>query len=303
MTTKQFRGVYAAVLTPRFDDGTLDLPSFRALLQFLGARGTRRFALNGATGEYCLTTPAELSELLTTTRDEFRDAEILCGVGGAGLAQTEGLMHIAETSHVSGLLLPMPYFFPYRRDDLVAFCKEAAARTQLPVLLYNLPQFTTGLDPDLVCDLARDVHNIVGVKDSGGTLDIVTALTKQVPEACRIIGNDSVLAEARQQDVCDGVVSGVACPLPELIHALFRTDPASEAFATQKAELDTLIQHLNSFPTPWGLKWAAEVRGALRAHFALPVSPERARAALDFQTWLADWLPTLQAVIEPVLSV
>lgn len=299
MTTKQFHGVYAALLTPRFRDGTVDLPSFRSLLRFLAARGTRRFAVNGATGEYCLTTPAQLQELLAAIADEFgSEAEVLCGVGGAGLAQTEELMRIAEEASVDGLLLPMPHFFPYSQDDLKAFCKAAAGLTRLPTLLYNLPQFTTGLDPALVCELVRSVDNIVGVKDSSGALDIVTALTELAPQACRIIGNDAVLAEARQHQVCDGVVSGVACSLPELIHALFQADSASKAFIAHQADLDSFIQQLNAFPTPWGLKWAAEARGALRAQLSQPVSPLRAKAAHEFQAWLTEWLPSLQAITE-----
>lgn len=295
MTTKPFRGVYAAVLTPRFDDSALDVQSLHTLLHFLSARGTRRFALNGATGEYCLTTPPQLDKLLRTTRKEFGDAEILCGIGAAGLPQTEELIRVAEAADVNGLLLPMPYFFPYSQDDLAAFSKAVAALTRLPILLYNLPQFTSGLEPALVCELVHEVDNIVGVKDSSGTLDIVTALTQHAPDACRIIGNDSVLAEARQRDVCDGVVSGVACPLPELIAALFQADPASDGFAIRRAELEAFIHQLNAFPTPWGLKWAAEVRGALKARFALPISLERARAAQDFQAWLADWLLAVEA--------
>ena len=296
MSDKQFRGVYAALLTPRLEDGSLDLQAFRSLLKWLGDRNMRRFAVNGATGEFCLTTPDQLQQLLAVVREVCGDsAEILCGVGAAGLAGVQALTRVAEDAGVQGLLLPMPYFFPYSQDDLTAFCIAVAAATRLPILLYNLPQFTSGLESATVCDLVRRVTNLVGVKDSSGSLEIVSALTEQVPDACRIVGNDSALAAALRGGVCDGVVSGVACALPEVISALYEAAPASPQFAEHSAMLDAFIEQLNPFPTPWGLKWAAEERGVLQARFAQPVSTEREQAAKAFRTWLRDWLPSTPA--------
>ena len=57
---KLVQGVYAAAATPRHEDGTLDEAAFRGQLEFLMQRGIQGFAINGATGEFCLTTPEEL---------------------------------------------------------------------------------------------------------------------------------------------------------------------------------------------------------------------------------------------------
>ena len=297
MKNKRFQGVYAAVLTPRRADGTLDLAALRSLLRFLRARGITRYAINGATGEFCLTTPEQLRELLEAVRAESGPAaEILCGVGAAGTAGAEALVRVAEEAAVQGVLLPMPFFFSYSQDDLAAFCSTIAAGTRLPILLYNLPQFATGLDAATVCDLVRQVPNVVGVKDSSGSLAIVSALTAQEPEACRILGNDAVLAASLEGGLCDGVVSGVACVLPEMICALYAAPTTTPAFATLAAELEKFVEELNSFPTPWGLKWAAEERGVLQARFAQPVSPQRALTAQAFRSWFRGWLPSTIAV-------
>ena len=89
------------------------------------------------------------------------------------------------------------------------------------MLLYNLPQFTSGLSKETVRRLILEVPNIIGIKDSSGSLDILSDLTAHNVETCRIVGNDSALALALTQRVCDGVVSGVACALPETIQALY----------------------------------------------------------------------------------
>jgi len=296
---KLTQGVYAAVLTPRLQDGANDVPALRALVRFLLAHGVSRYAINGATGEFCLTTPEQLREVLQVVREESgSSAKVLCGVGGAGLTQVVELERVAEQAKVQGLLLPMPYFFPYSQDDLLAFCRAAAGATGLPVLLYNLPQFTSGLAVETVLTLVRDVKNVTGIKDSSGSLEIVDALTMHIPEACRIIGNDSALAPALISGSCDCVVSGVACVLPRLITALFAATPGGDAFNGYSALLGEFIEQLNEFPTPWGLKWAAEAQGILQASFAQPVSAVRKERAEDFMRWCREWIPTAQLEAE-----
>ncbi len=292
---KHVQGVYAAVLTPRSPAGDVDVSAFTSVIRFLAEKGVRRFAVNGATGEFCLTTPAQLELLLATVQAVCEGAEVICGVGAASVTQTLEFAAVAERAGVQSLLLPMPYFFPYAQQDLWIFCEEVARKVTIPVLLYNLPQFTTGLEIQTVCELCKSVPTIVGIKDSSGSLDILRALRNQVPDACRIVGNDQALAPAMQEDLCDGVVSGVACVVPELIRDLYHRAAGSPDFAYLSGRLDDLLEQLQEFPTPWGLKWIAEERKLFDASFALPPSPQRRTDGAALKQWFRTWLPTLQA--------
>ncbi len=267
-----FKGTYAAVLTPRHADGSVNVGELGSFIRFLLGKGISSFAVNGATGEFCLTTAAQLRIILATVREvSHGQAEILCGIGSAGAAGAAELAAIAEESGAHGLLLPMPFFFPYQQEDLALFCRVVARSTSLPILLYNLPQFTSGLHKDTVRKLITEVPNIIGIKDSSGSLDILRDLTNHQVEACRIVGNDSALAPALLEGVCDGVVSGVACVLPEVIGTLYdrRSETDSLEFKRLSQLLDEFIAQLNGFPTPWGLKWMAEARGIATASFCL----------------------------------
>jgi 4-hydroxy-tetrahydrodipicolinate synthase len=286
-------GVYAAVLTPRLADDSVDVVALRGLLEFLLQKGVKGFALNGATGEFCLTTPEHLEVLLSTAQEVCGGkAELLCGVGAAGIHGSAALAAIAERHGVRALLLPMPYFFPYQQQDLDAFCRAAAAATTLPVLLYNLPQFTSGLDKETVRGLITEVPNIIGIKDSSGSLEILRDLTAHGVEACRIVGNDSALAPALLEGVCDGVVSGVACALPEVVMSVYERGRETEGdtFKRAVATLQEFIAQLDPFPTPWGLKWAVEARGALAATFSQPLSAQRREQAEALSAWVSRWL-------------
>jgi 4-hydroxy-tetrahydrodipicolinate synthase len=277
---KLVTGVYAAVLTPRQPDGTLDENGLAALLTFLSGKGLEGFAFNGATGEFCLTTPAELGRILEVARDVLGSGTPwLCGVGSAGLAGCIELGVIAARHGAQGLLLPMPYFFPYEQTDLEAFCREAVRQLPLPTLLYNLPQFTTGLEPQTSLRLIAECPEIMGIKDSSGSLDTLRALTRSGIDCCRIVGHDGVLVSALREGLCDGVISGVAGVLPELVRSIF--DGGAQAVEA----LDGLIAQIGGMPTPWGLKWIAESRGIARATFSQPLSAERIAQGERLKQW------------------
>jgi 4-hydroxy-tetrahydrodipicolinate synthase len=284
--SKQISGVYAAVATPRRADGVLDEESLRKQLSFLLGRGIRGFALNGATAEYCVVTPPELNRILTVARETLAGrADYLCGIGSAGLHGCIASGRAAIDAGASALLLPMPYFFPYQQGDLYAFCREAASRLSAPILLYNLPQFTSGLDAATVLQLVQNCPNIIGIKDSSGKLDILSELRG----AYRMVGNDSILAEALRQGLCDGVISGVAGALPELILELYGSAPNSAEFSHCDQMLTEFVGQLSGFPVPWALKWISEARGIAPATFAQPVSEERLQQARRLQSWYQDW--------------
>ncbi len=212
------------------------------------------------------------------------------------------LARIAEEFGVQGLLLPMPSFFPYQQDDLDLFSRTVAASTNLPVLLYNLPQFTSGLHAETVASLVMNVENIVGVKDSSGSLDILRHLQNSGIEAIKMVGNDNVLAEALEEGVCDGVISGVACALPEIVACLMcESDKRSTQFRDSAELLWQFIQQLDSFPTPWGLKFALQARQVLDPVFAQPVTARRIMQSQEFSAWLASWLPRAVALKETIL--
>src|SRR5487761_1783379 len=130
MATKHVSGVHAAVLTPRNPDDTIDTNALAKLVRFLLTKGISSFAINGATGEYCLTRPDHLRAILSTVHQASEGkAQTLCGVGAAGIALTIELASIAQQHSVHGLLLPPPCFFPYEQQDIELFCRTVAKAT------------------------------------------------------------------------------------------------------------------------------------------------------------------------------
>lgn len=283
-------GVHAAVLVPRDSQGELDEAALARELGFLVDSGIRNLVFNGATGEYCLSAPWDVERCLQIAKATLPgEVSFLCGIGAAGLPETLMLGRMAIDSGSKALLLPMPHFFPYEQDDLAAFVRVVASELSAPILLYNLPNFTSELEIETIKRLILECENIIGIKDSGDSLAILRALTEARIGASRIIGNDALLSQALTEGVCDGVVSGVACVLPELIQALFTCSPSSTEFRAATAHVAEFISRIDVLPVPWGLKAIAEARGIFDATYLQATSARRAKQIDELRAWFHGW--------------
>jgi hypothetical protein len=181
MTVKLVRGVAASVLTPRLADGSVDTASQRNLLEFLLGKGISSFALNGATGEFCITTPTQLRTLLKTAKEVAGNAaEFLCGVGVPDTAGPLCLRGFAQDAGVKAALLPMPYFFLYQQGSRAVQRRRSGSHISTRAALQPAPihlRFAEGNGTHPDCrsaqhhwdqrfrPIARDTASSLGAKD------------------------------------------------------------------------------------------------------------------------------------------
>lgn len=287
----------AALLTPRHVTGELDTDAFERSLEFVLAHRVSGVCINGATGDYVITTPEEKAELLALAHRVVKHrGRLICGVGAARLSDCVALGQQALAIGADAVLVPPPHFFQYSQSDIEAFYTEAARQIAGPVLIYNLPAFTNSVGSGLALKLIESNPNIVGIKDSSGNLCTLELLTQRNElEACRIVGHDAVISRALRSKVCDGAISGIAGVLPELIVAVFESHSTADLVRADffSAKLNELLVRLEEFPAPWGLKLIAECRGFHEAQFPLPLSDSRAEQVRLFARWFSNWLAAL----------
>jgi 4-hydroxy-tetrahydrodipicolinate synthase len=286
-------GVFTALITPIDDDGRADLAVFDRVLDFVVERGVDGVVVGGGTAEYPHFEAADRAALAgrAIRRMAGRGTVITC-VGTSSIQSTLRLARSAADSGSDALLIPMPYFFRYEQQDLVAFCEEVCRSVSTPCLLYNLPSFTNGLDTDTILHLLETVPNLIGLKDSSGD----TANLAPLGEARRqrsfslFVGDDSLLLGALQAG-WDGVVSGIGCFVPELIAAVYRNYKAGnkERAAHFQTILDELIEHVVRLPIPWGVRVGLAVRGIPNGPMHVPPSPARRREMEALRGWLKNW--------------
>ncbi len=286
------RGVLAAVAVPVLDHGQADLNTFSALVDFILERGVDGIVVGGATGEYA---SFSLQDRIRLFEEGARRAEgftVVAAIGAQTLPGTLALADAAANAGCKAVLLPMPYFFRYEQDDLAVYARKVSSLTELPCLLYHLPSFTNSLTLDSLIEL-MDSGDLVGLKDSSGD-------SNNIPELLRardgkpfdLFAGDDSLALAALKAGWNGVVSGIACFLPELLVSIvdaFRVGDIGEAERLQ-ADLDQVIQEVIKLPIPWAIRLGLEARGIDPGPPALPFSPRRAAQVRDFRTWSRQWI-------------
>lgn len=249
--------------------------------------------VGGGTGEYPHFSVAERASTITRVRKRLdRAGTMIASVGTSSIHTTIQLARLAADNGADYLLIPMPYFFHYSQDDLAAFCERVCESIQMPCLLYNLPSFTAGLSVETATHLLETVPNLVGIKDSSGderNLTPFAELRTRRPISV-LVGDDSLLLPALKAG-WDGVISGIACFVPDLIvsiHRAYRSGQMGEA-ASQQAVLDELIEKLVRMPIPWGVRIGLETRGLANGPLHQPVAESRKPAIADFQAWVRRW--------------
>lgn len=294
---KPVEGVWAALLIPRTASGELDSKALAREVNFLRNKGLSHVVLNGATGEYIRTSREDFRRALAVVKESTgKEGEFLCGIGAADFSSSVTLGRWAFEAGAHAVLLPAPYFFPYSQEDLQYYFRAVARELGGPILLYNLPRFTTPISVETALTLIGGTPLIAGIKDSSGSLEILRELTaRKGDHATRIVGDDGVLAAALREGVCDGVISGVASVLPELVTGLWQSTPPEQP----ALRLREFLSWLSRFPVPWGLKWVAEWRGLAAAEFPLPLAETRREAAKAFQKWFESWWPGVEKELRP----
>jgi 4-hydroxy-tetrahydrodipicolinate synthase len=286
-------GVFAALATPIDDLGRVDPATFERIVDFTLDRGVDGIVLGGGTAEYphfSIEDRARLAEL-AVRRANGRGTVITC-VGTSSIHSTLHLARRAEDSGSDLLLVPMPYFFRYEQQDLAAFVDGVCRAVTTPCLLYNLPSFTNPLDVATAVQLIDETPNLIGMKDSSGNEGDLKPLAeaRQGRNFSLFVGDDSLLLNALSAG-WDGVVSGIACFVPELIAAVYRNyrkNDHARARASQDT-VDRVIEYLMRLPIPWGVRVGLAARGIPNGPMHVPPSPQRRVQMNEMAGFLASW--------------
>jgi dihydrodipicolinate synthase/N-acetylneuraminate lyase len=290
-------GVYAALPTPRASD-TVEADA-AVLLDYLDAivqAGVDGLVLFGSTGEFIHFDAAERMRVLALAIRRSR-VPVLVNVSHSTLAGSLSLARNAADAGAAGLLLMPPYFYGYNDDQISAFYAEFTKELNAiaPLYLYNLPMYTTPISAALGEKLLRS-GAFVGIKDSTcdwPAFEPLAALRANL-DFSLLVGNEVLYLRGRRAGA-DGIVSGVAAALPELLVAMEQAISASDFDRAERlnARLQEFVAYVNKFPAAVAIKQAAAARGWAVAQFATPFDEHTRQEFIDFQRWFDAWLPGL----------
>lgn len=194
MTATMLRGVYVPLVTPFASDGSVALDALERLAHEVIDAGAAGLVPLGTTGESPLLDHEEkraVAEVCARVGRE-RGAQVIVGVGTNNTASTvAAATELGALDGVTHVMVVVPYYVRPSQRGIVEHMKAVAARSPVPVVVYNIP-LRTGrvLEPPGMLDLAR-TPNIVGVKQAVDGIDVATLeILAAAPPGFAVLGGD-----------------------------------------------------------------------------------------------------------------
>jgi len=163
--------VLTAMVTPFQGDGSVNVEKFRELAQFLVEHGSDGVVVTGTTGESPTLSDDEKLELYAAAVDAVGDRATV--VAGTGTYDTRHSAHLTERAHelgVDGFLVVTPYYSKPPQRAIVRHFEEIAARTDKPVVVYNIPSRVVINIETPTLERLAGIDNVTAVKQANDDL-------------------------------------------------------------------------------------------------------------------------------------
>lgn len=270
------QGSIVAIVTPMFEDGSLDFQSLRALLDWHIAEGTDAIVIVGTTGESPTVSVEEHCELIKVAIEYVAGRiPVIAGTGGNSTSEAIELTAYAKKAGADASLQVVPYYNRPTQEGMVQHFTRIAESVDLPVILYNVPGRTVAdMSNDTIVRLSS-VPGIVGVKDATGNIARGTELLRAVPKSFAVYSGDDATAMTLMFCGGKGNISVTANVAPRAMHELCVAAMAGRV-AEAVAINDKLIPLHNRLfvePNPVPVKWALQQMGRIQSGIRLPLVP------------------------------
>jgi 4-hydroxy-tetrahydrodipicolinate synthase len=281
-----FHGVVPALVTPFRNDERIDCSAWSLIIDALIAAGVDGLFAAGSQGEaYALDAEERLVALRFCKQAVAGRVTLYGNVGCTTTAATVQLATQAEAMGVDALVVVTPYYVQPTQQEIEEHFVEVCRSVRAPVLAYNFPfHGGVGLEAATLGRIAARCENLVGVKDSSGSLELAVAYRNAAGRPMAVfVGADNLVAAALEQG-CVGTVNASANVAPKLYVDLYRA--FHEGRHDEAARLQVLASELgatvglHTFPSM--MKEAMNIAGLPAGPCRKPVGPvpPEARAKL-----------------------
>ena len=285
-----FKGCGTAMFTP-FKDGKVDVAALVATTKRQVEAGIDFLVPLGTTGETPTLSDEEKLLVYNTVRAHSAGKPVVVGVGTNSVSGTLANMELLKDA--DAFLVVVPFYNKPPQRGIYAYFKEIASHTHKPVILYNVPGRTgANCDAETTLALARDIPNIVAVKEASGKLEQVRTILARRPDGFSVLSGNDDDTLTLMKDGADGVVSVASNVCPREMaaftdSALEEDWPVAEAL---DAKLHPLFEALFVEPNPIPGKAAMAQLGLMENSLRLPLVP----ALLETEQLMKDVLWKLQ---------
>ena len=282
-------GSIVAIVTPMHEDGSLDYPRLRNLIDWHVREGTDGIVIVGTTGESPTVDWDEHCELIRVAVEHSAGRiPVIAGTGANSTSEAVELTEYAKKVGATAGLSVVPYYNKPTQEGLYRHFKAIAEAVDLPMILYNVPGRTVAdLGNDTALRLAK-VPGVIGIKDATGNIERGSDMVKRAPRGFAVYSGDDASALALILLGGQGTISVTANVAPRLMHQMCAAGLAGDAITAREINRRLLGLHRNLFveANPIPVKWACAQMGLIGPGIRLPLTPlspelhDRVRAAM-----------------------
>ncbi|CAM1340791.1 4-hydroxy-tetrahydrodipicolinate synthase [Tenacibaculum amylolyticum] len=290
---QKFIGTGVALVTPFFEDGSVDFDGLERLVNYQIENGINYLVVLGTTGE-----PATL----TTEEKEAVKAKIIevnkgrlplvLGIGGNNTAAVVNELKNTDLTEFDGVLSVSPYYNKPTQEGIYQHFKAVAEATEKPIILYNVPGRTaSNMSPEVIARLANDFENVIAVKEAKGDMVQAMKIIQKVPKDFLVISGDDMIALPMVLAGGAGVISVIGEGLPKEFSRMIQLgleSKAKEAYELHYKVADS-IDMIFAEGNPAGIKSMLQKVGICSDEVRLPL----VKASEELQTEISDFIDRL----------
>ena len=213
--------------------------------------------------------------MLQLTREHCGGLPVVVGCGSNSVASTLANMALLEPYGVDAYLVVVPFYNKPTQEGQYLYFKTIAAATSKPVVIYNVPGRTgANMEAGTCLRLARDVDNIIAVKEASGRREQIVEIIEGAPEGFAVLSGDDELTFSLMKAGADGVISVASNIAPSEVSRMCALAAAGEF--DEAAAIDSRLSPLfrgcfvESNPIP--VKAGLSLMGLMTAEVRLPLT-------------------------------
>jgi len=270
-----FVGTGVALITPFKEDLSIDTEALSNLVKDQIDNGIEYLVVLGTTAESATLTQNEKEEVKKVIKEANQGKlPLVLGIGGNN---TAGVVEELQTANVEGfdaILSVSPFYSKPTQEGIYRHFEAISKVSPLPIILYNVPGRTSSnMLPETINRIARNLENIIGVKEAAGDMVQAMKLISLVPEDFKVISGDDMITLPMTLAGGKGVISVIGQGLPKEFSNMVRAGLKGEVSEAYKLhyKIAPSIDLIFAEGNPAGIKSLLAKRGMISNTLRLPL--------------------------------
>lgn len=283
-------GMGVALITPFTSSKEIDYPALERVINHVIGNGADFLVVLGTTGETPTLSPEEKLSVMKFVKDKVDGrVPLVIGMGGNNTAEIVRQVSETDLEGYSAILSVVPYYNKPSQEGIFGHFKAIAEASPLPVILYNVPGRTgVNLDADTTLRLAREVPNIIGIKEASGRINQIERLLREKPENFKVLSGDDGMTYPLMTLGAEGVISVLGNAYPgdfsEMVHLCLEGNYIEAVDSHYKFR--EIIRLLFADGNPAGVKCVMHDMGLIENELRLPLIPVTDSTADEILRWV-----------------